>query len=162
MLLGYGRRTTLETLHFLRDQLIPNHLDENFGGELAEWRINLDGGMVPVASNVVLTHPESLLSGLWLTQTQSVQINVWDMLRDLGMNIIPVTQEESIFKQACNCFCVGDRTIVTYDLSDRVDHELRARGIKTHRIAGSELVKGTGGPRCITKPIHGSIASLGR
>jgi len=73
------------------------------------------------------------------------------------MRIIDVTREESVFSQACNCVCLGDRKVICYDLCDRVLNELRRLDIEVSAVAGSELVKGRGGPRCMTRPIYAPV-----
>ena len=100
LLVGLGRRKTESTLHFLRDELISKrHILDTFTGiQPAPWRINLDGGMVPLADNVS-------------------QINPVAYFQSPGMHIIHITQEESLHRQACNCFCLGNRTVTVYDLT---------------------------------------------
>jgi arginine deiminase len=56
--------------------------------------------------------------------------------------------------QACNCFCLGGRRVIAYDLSERVADGLRARDIEVLTVPGRELIKGTGGPRCMTRPLY--------
>jgi N-dimethylarginine dimethylaminohydrolase len=154
LLIGYGRRTHRETLDFLADALIPRHVDEIVGVLLAPWRINLDGGMVPVADDVVIAHPESLLDGVLIDAEGTTRVDVLDLLRDIGMTVIEVTRDESVINQACNCLCLGDRRVVCYDLTPRLPPLLRATGVSPICVAGSELVKGTGGPRCMSRPIY--------
>lgn len=154
LLIGYGRRTHRDTLDFLQDALIPEHLDEIIGVRLAQWRINLDGGMVPVADDVVIAHPESLLDGVLLDGSGTSPVDVLDMLQELGMTLVEVTREESIFQQACNCLCLGDRRVICYDLCPRLVPILASHGISASCVPGSQLVKGTGGPRCMSRPVY--------
>ncbi|NEQ65256.1 MAG: hypothetical protein F6K21_07115 [Symploca sp. SIO2D2] len=157
IIIGYGRRTTKDTLYFLQQKLREKKLiDGIIGIELAQWRINLDGGMVPVTEDVIIAHPESLISGMLLDSTET-KINPMQFFQDLGFRFIEVSQEESLHKQACNCFCLGRRKIVAYDLSDRVYNLLRQHDVEVIRVKGKELVKGTGGPRCMTRPIYKEI-----
>lgn len=154
LLVGFGRRTARETLAFLQSTLIPQHLDEIIGVELAPWRINLDGGMVPVASDVVIAHPASILSGVLLDACGERPFDVLGTLRDLGIKIVEVERDESIFMQACNCVCLGDRKLICYSLCERVLGALRGHDLEVLAVEGTELVKGTGGPRCMTRPIY--------
>jgi|GEM_PF-2556203 len=156
--IGYGRRTTRETLDFLISELLPKGIiDGIIGIELAQWRINLDGGMVPVTEDCIIAHPESLLSGVFLDGRSETAINPVNFFKDLGFNFIEVTQEESLYKQACNCFCVGERKIFAYDLCERVQDLLKKANVEVIKVKGQELVKGTGGPRCMTRPIYTDI-----
>jgi N-dimethylarginine dimethylaminohydrolase len=156
--IGYGRRTTRETLDFLISELLTKGIiDGIIGIELAQWRINLDGGMVPVAEDCIIAHPESLLSGVLLDGRSETAINPVNFFKDLGFNFIEVTQEESLYKQACNCFCLGGRKIFAYDLCERVQDLLKKSNVEVIKVRGQELVKGTGGPRCMTRPIYTDV-----
>ncbi len=153
-LVGYGPRTRLGTLRFLRDRLIPAVLDEIVAVELAEWRLNLDGGLLPVADDVVVTDSSSIRSGMLLDPAGERPLDVPRMLADLGMRTIDVTPDESVYAQACNCACLGGRKLICYDLCDRVYEAMLRHDLEVYRTAGSELVKGRGGPRCMTRPIY--------
>ena len=116
--------------------------------------MNLDGGLLPVAPDVVLCDPESILGGLLIDTQGRRPIDVLGMFRDLGAHIIDATRAESVYAQACNGMCLGNGAIVYYDLCDRVRRQLAEHGITTRLVPGSELVKGRGGPRCMTRPIY--------
>lgn len=76
------------------------------------------------------------------------------MLNDLGMQVIDTTPEESVYAQSCNCLCLGERRIVCYDLCPRVIGLIERSGICVYTVPGAELIKGRGGPRCMTRPIY--------
>lgn len=154
LLIGHGPRTSFDTIEYLQGALIPDLADEIIAIELAPWRMNLDGGFLPVASDVLIAEPESILAGVLLDGRGRHSVDVLSMMRDLGMRIIETTRDESVFSQSCNCVCLGDRKVVYYDLCDRVQAQLVRHDIKTLQVPGSELVKGRGGPRCMTRPIY--------
>lgn len=154
LLVGYGPRTRLDALRFLRHRLIPEALDEIVAIDLAEWRMNLDGGLLPLADDVVVADLSSVRGGLLLDAAGERPIDVPGMLRELGMRIIDATREESVYAQACNCVCLGGRKVICYDLCDRVYELMLRHGLEVYRTPGSELVKGRGGPRCMTRPIY--------
>ncbi|MGH7802524.1 MAG: dimethylarginine dimethylaminohydrolase family protein [Thermodesulfobacteriota bacterium] len=149
LLVGYGRRTRLETLYFLQEVLIPQYVDEIIGIELAEWRINLDGGLLPIAEDVTVADMSSIVGGILFDDQNQEKLDIFEMLRDLGMRIIDVTPDESLYCQACNCVCLGERRVIYYDLADRVHEILLRHEIEVYRTSGSELVKGRGSP-----PLH--------
>ncbi|MBC7790049.1 MAG: hypothetical protein H7Z74_08885 [Anaerolineae bacterium] len=159
LLVGYGRRTQVETLFYLQQMLIPEYADEIIGLELAPWRMNLDGGFVPIAEDVVVSNSESIIAAIHFDAHTHRALNVFDMLRDLGTKVIDTTADESVFGQACNCLCLGERRVIYYDLNPRVRAELERHGIEVHSTPGSELVKGRGGPRCMSRPIYQSPLS---
>lgn len=154
LLVGYGPRTLLESIRFLRQSLIPDYVDEIIGIRLASWRMNLDGGLVPIAGDLIVSDTSSIVGGVLLTREREETIDVLGLFRDLGMRIIDVSPEESVFSQACNCLCVGEGKVIYYDLCRRVRFLLLDQGIDVWTIPGSELVKGRGGPRCMSRPIY--------
>lgn len=154
VLLGYGPRTRLETAFFLQQAMIPTYMDEIIAIHLADYRINLDGGLLPVTSEVVVSNQESILDAFLLDEHGQHPFDLWKMFRDLGMDVINTTKEESMFFQSCNGICLGDGRIIYYNLCDRVKALLEDRGVTVICIEGSELVKGRGGPRCMSRPIY--------
>lgn len=154
LLLGYGPRTRLETAHFLQQTLIPKYLDEIIAIRLADYRINLDGGLLPLTNEVVVSNQESILESSLLDQSGQHPFNLWEMFEELGMHVINTTREESIFSQSCNCVCLGENKVIYYNLCKRVKALLEDSGIQVICIEGSELVKGRGGPRCMTRPVY--------
>ncbi len=73
LLIGYGRRTNRMTIDFLRTAILPKFADRIIGVELAEWRINLDGGMVVLSDDTVVIHRPSLLSAVSVTKDEVVE-----------------------------------------------------------------------------------------
>lgn len=154
ILVGYGPRTAWESLLFLQENLVPEFADAIVGVELAPWRMNLDGGLLPVAEDVVVSDTCSILGSVLLNRHGRREVDLFAMLRDLGMRVIDTTPEESVYAQSCNCICAGHRTVIYYDLCPRVHNLLEQHGITVRVVPGSELVKGRGGPRCMTRPIY--------
>jgi arginine deiminase len=54
---------------------------------------------------------------------------------------------------ATNVFALRPGTVVTYRRNVHTNEALRAIGLEVIEIEGSELVRGLGGPRCMTMPI---------
>lgn len=154
VLLGYGPRTRLETAFYLQRTMIPAYIDEIIAIHLADYRINLDGGLLPVTGEIVISNQESILETHLLDKHGRHPFDLWKMFRDLGMQVINTTQEESMFFQSCNCICLGDGRIIYYDLCVRIKAILEDRGVEVICCEGSELVKGRGGPRCMSRPLY--------
>lgn len=155
LLMGFGRRTTLDTIFYLKDTLIQDGIvDEIIGFSLASWRINLDGGCVPISNNLVIMHESSLLSAYRFTKTDQTQIEPKSFFEEMGYQILAAEQHETIFKQACNIFCCGEKKIICYNMSQTTLAQLGETDLNIYPIDGSELVIGTGGPRCMTRPIY--------
>ena len=156
LLVAHGPRTDRESLDFLAAELIPEHADAILGIQLPSWRINLDGALVPVAEDVVVAHPGSVRDGVMIDATGTVPVDPLDSLRSLDVAVIEVTKEESIYQEACNFLCLGGRRAVCYDLTPRLPPILAAHDVEAIPVPGSELVKGTGGPRCMSRPLYDS------
>lgn len=154
LLVGFGPRSSEESLDVL-SQLMPEHLDEVIGLELAQWRLNLDGVLVPVAPHAFVAHRPSICRAVRITRTGRDALDVVEMLRDTGMTVIEPTAEEAK-SEACNNLCLGGGRVVSYDLTPRVHRQLEREGIDVVRVPGAELVKGTGGPRCMSRPVYAS------
>jgi N-dimethylarginine dimethylaminohydrolase len=132
---------------------MPRHIDEIIGIELASWRLNLDGVLVPVAPRAFVTHRGSICRAVRITGSGRDSVDVVEMLRETGMAVIEPTAEESK-REACNNLCVGEGRVVSYDLTPRVHAQFEAAGIEVARVPGHELIKGTGGPRCMSRPVY--------
>ncbi|SUL94487.1 arginine deiminase [Staphylococcus caprae] len=52
-----------------------------------------------------------------------------------------------------NTLCIRPGVVVTYDRNYVSNELLRKHGIKVIEIPGSELVRGRGGPRCMSQPL---------
>ena len=153
LLVGYGPRSAPAALQELHRALVPEHADELIGLELAPWRINLDGVIVPVADDVAVAHPDSVERAVRVTADGVEPVDVFALLAEHGVEVVEITAEEAK-REACNCLCLGERRVVCYDHNERVLDALRERRVDVVAVAGDELLKGTGGPRCMTRPIY--------
>jgi N-dimethylarginine dimethylaminohydrolase len=154
LLVGYGPRSTPAAIEVLGEEMLPRYADQVIAIHLAPWRMNLDGGFVPVAEDVIVADTSSILGAELIEPDRRVRLDLWGMLADLGIKVIDTTPEESVYLQSCNFVCLGDRRVIGYDLCPRVIGLLEQHDIRVHAVAGSELIKGRGGPRCMTRPIY--------
>lgn len=154
LFVGWGPRSSPEAIDFLQQACLPGLADEIIALRLASWRMNLDGGFVPAAEDVVVADTSSILEAELVTPHSRVALDLWDMLHGLGIDVIDTTPEESVYAQSCNCLCLGERRVVCYDLCPRIIGLLEQSAVHVHSIPGGELIKGRGGPRCMTRPIY--------
>jgi N-dimethylarginine dimethylaminohydrolase len=87
--------------------------------------------------------------------TGTVPVDPLATLRSLEVAVVEVTKEESVFQEACNFLALGGRQAICYDLAPRLLPLLAGHEVRAIPVPGSELVKGTGGPRCMSRPVYG-------
>ncbi|NIO19642.1 MAG: hypothetical protein GTN76_02550, partial [Candidatus Aenigmarchaeota archaeon] len=73
-------------------------------------------------------------------------------LKKKKLDKITVTTEEAQ-NFGPNIFVVESGKVISYDWNTRINSELEKRGLDVIPIVGTELVKGAGGPHCMTCPI---------
>lgn len=155
LLVGHGPRTSSETPRYLRDTLVADGIvDEIVAIELAPWRLNLDGCCFPVARTTVVVNPASLVAARRYFRDGELDVDPLTCLAALGFTALEASRDESFLLQACNFACVGAGKLIAYGMTERINHQLRQRGLDVTAVAGTELVKGNGGPHCLTRPIY--------
>lgn len=74
-----------------------------------------------------------------------------DLIKSGGGDPIIAAREQ--WNDSTNTFVLSPGVVVAYDRNEISNEVLETHGIKVIRIKGSELVRGRGGPRCMTMPI---------
>jgi N-dimethylarginine dimethylaminohydrolase len=74
-------------------------------------------------------------------------------LETSGFHIIPVPESEQE-TMGTNGLSIGDNTVITASCNERTNDNLRRNGFRTIEIEMSEIIKGGGGPRCMTLPVR--------
>ncbi|MFV0528619.1 MAG: dimethylarginine dimethylaminohydrolase family protein [Lachnospiraceae bacterium] len=75
------------------------------------------------------------------------------MLKKRNFNLIDVPQE-GVFKHYCNLQCLGKERVLTFTNNRTVNEQLRALGLTTVEVDLVEILKGGGGPHCMTFPVE--------
>lgn len=65
----------------------------------------------------------------------------------------PVTAKREQWNDSTNAVALAPGEVVTYNRNEVSNAILEKYGIKVHRIEGGELVRGRGGPRCMSMPV---------
>jgi N-dimethylarginine dimethylaminohydrolase len=159
LLIGHGPRTHLTTVAYMAERLIPEWLDVIIAFRLSPCRINLDGALCPVDRELAIANLDSLLNARRFDADGCRELGVRQAIDELGLAVIEVSFADSRARQACNCFCAGDRRVVMYDLCPAVAEAVAKAGLAVTLVPGAELVKGNGGPRCMTRPLYGDDTS---
>lgn len=74
------------------------------------------------------------------------------MLKKRGFELIEVPSE-GVFKHHCNIQCLGDGKVLTFAGNTKVNEKLRALGLEVVTPEITQILKGGGGPHCMTFPL---------
>jgi len=110
------------------------------------WRgpaelIHLMSVISPVADDLAVVYLPLLPVGLWA------------LLRELGIGLIEVPDEE-FATLGCNVLAVRPGVVILAEGNPRTAAALAAAGCEVHAYAATEIgLNGSGGPTCMTRPI---------
>jgi N-dimethylarginine dimethylaminohydrolase len=86
-------------------------------------------------------------------------VGLWELLRDLGIETLPVPDEE-FPTLGCNVLAVEPGVVIMAEGNPRTAEALAAAGCEVHTYAATEIgLNGSGGPTCLTRPILRETAS---
>lgn len=157
LLVGTGNRTDGGAVRQLRTKA-AGALRTVVSIPLPAWAIHLDGTMMVVDRDLALVHRDSLQGAGIVTEVgrKPRRMRPWAFLRQRGMRVLEVTAYERQ-RRATNVITLGPRKLVGYAGHARVRRALVKEGVDLIEIEGSELVRGGGGPRCMTAPIERDV-----
>ena len=80
-------------------------------------------------------------------------VGLWALLRDLGVRLVGVPEEE-FPTLGCNVLAVRPGVVIVADGNPRTRAALEAAGCEVHAYPAREIgINGSGGPTCLTRPI---------
>lgn len=85
------------------------------------------------------------------TLKTSLKLNAVDLIQSGGGD--PVTAAREQWNDSTNTLAIAPGVVVTYSRNEASNEVLRQHGIEVLEIEGSELVRGRGGPRCMSMPL---------
>lgn len=94
-----------------------------------------------------------------ITHSNKLRETLADVLGVEKIEFIPTGNDDVIdgareqWNDGSNTLCIRPGVVVTYDRNYVSNQLLRDKGIKVLEITGSELVRGRGGPRCMSQPL---------
>ena len=154
LLVGIGDRTNNTGLNQLLGHVKENDLETVVAVPLPEWTVHLDGLLMFLDRDLCIIHKQSLIGRSTLVESnrKKRRIDLIDYLASEGFQFIEVTDYER-YVRATNLVAIGPRKAVGYAGIDRVKRLLIQSGVDLIEIEGSELIRGGGGPHCMTAPI---------
>ena len=152
--IGYGPRTNLKGIAQLIRGLTKSQVDEIISVPLPPYLIHLDQVFSVIESNLCIVHEHSLVHDhARIDQTgEVVEMPFLDYLKSKEFELITVNKEE-VMQFGANICAIEPGKIIMYEWNTRIITELKRHGVDVIPIQGAELVKGGGGPHCMTCPI---------
>ncbi len=154
LVVGIGNRTNRMALRHLVMAATKSGLRRLVAVPLPPWVIHLDGTMMVVDRDLAVVHQRSLTStaSIFEDGRLSRRLKFLRFLKTRGMRLVEVTDYERQ-RRATNVIAIGPRRVVGYAGNARVKREFSQNGVDLIEIEESELIRGFGGPRCMTMPI---------
>ncbi|MFX0182260.1 MAG: dimethylarginine dimethylaminohydrolase family protein [Candidatus Hodarchaeota archaeon] len=151
---GYGPRTNQEGITQLIQGLKKSRIKEIISVPLPPHLIHLDQVFSVIAPKLCIAHEPSLKFDLALINRRGEvrKKSFLSYLRRKRFEMIKVNTEE-VMQFGANVCAIEPRKILLYEWNERIIAELEHKGIDVIPIQGTELVKGGGGPHCMTCPI---------
>ncbi len=152
---GYGPRTNQEGISQLVKGLNQSAITEIISVPLPPHLIHLDQIFSVIAPKMCIVHEPSLKYDLaHINQRGEIRKEFFhSYLKRRGFVMIPVKNEE-VMQFGANICAIEPNKIVLYEWNKRIIRTLEHHGVDVLPIQGVELVKGGGGPHCMTCPIY--------
>jgi len=136
---GVVARTTWEGVRNAAEILEPLGYTVR-GVQLASRNLHLD-----MAFNIVAP-------GVAVCATEQMPDSFLRLLRKRRYELIDVPSD-GVFKHHCNVQCLGDGRVLTFAGNAKVNEQLRALGLEVITPEITQILKGGGGPHCMTFPL---------
>lgn len=156
LFMGYGPRTSLAGVEYVRDFLMAHSggISEIVALRISHERINLDGVLMTLSPSLVLADMSAIHGKAILHRRgEKTSVEFREYLRQRGFDLLEIPRSEG-FLLATNLVHLGGNKVVAYEHNHKTNDQLERIGFTVHRISGDELVKGSGGPRCMTNVIR--------
>ena len=154
LILGVGNRTNQTGLRELLARGVQSGLRRLLAVPLPSSVIHLDGTMMAIDRDLAIVHKQSLRSTASLFEDGRLKkrLKLVQFLGASGMRLVEVTDYERQ-RRAMNVIAIAPRKAIGYAGNARVKRALLENGVDFIEIEGAELIRGYGGPRCMTLPI---------
>jgi arginine deiminase len=154
LLLGVGNRTNQAGFRELLATGTKSGLRRLLAVPLPSSVIHLDGTMMVIDRDLAIVHKQSLRNTASLFEDGRLKrrLKLVEFLKASGTRLVEVTDYERQ-RRATNVIAIAPRKAIGYTGNARVKRALVENGVDFVEIEGTELIRGYGGPRCMTLPI---------
>lgn len=110
--------------------------------------------------NIFTIEPSDGDDDIKITQSNQLKKTLEEALKVDNIDLIPTGNGDTIdgpreqWNDGSNTLCIRPGVVVTYDRNYVSNTLLREKGLKVIEIPGGELVRGRGGPRCMSQPLY--------
>jgi len=99
------------------------------------------------SNGIKVSAEDSLVDAL----KRSLRLPAINLIQSGGGDVITAAREQ--WNDSTNTLAIAPGVVVTYSRNEASNEVLRQNGIEVLEIDGSELVRGRGGPRCMSMPL---------
>ncbi|MFN8673792.1 MAG: arginine deiminase family protein [Candidatus Sericytochromatia bacterium] len=178
--IGQSERTdSLAIMNVAKQALKNDDIERVYEVVLPKKRnfMHLDTVFTIIDENMIVTYPDALSAvletkvhrkkalnenGDVILETEVLNESILDVLKreikyleiiETGNGNPEFAEKEQWFDGA-NVFAIGPRRVISYNRNKYTNRALKEAGVEVIKIRGSELVRGLGGPRCMTMPLQ--------
>lgn len=152
--IGYGPRSNLAGVKKLVKKIKRTSIKEIILVPLPPYRVHLDGAFMVIDHTLAVVHESSLrYKKAQIIKGNSTKEEFFlDYLRLRGFRTIASSDDETK-NFGPNILSIEAAKVISYAWNERIIRGMEKRGVEVILLEGKELVKGGGGPHCMTSPI---------
>lgn len=162
--IGVSERTTLNAAKELSERLISNSIiKQSLIMEIPSKRacMHLDTVFTRFDENKFVIYKEiydnlklKLINEKGIFDiSESIENTLEKLLNISDIKLLICDDEIEQWNDACNTLCIGPNKIIVYDINKKINKRFKELNTVVYELPSKELVKGRGGPHCMSMPL---------